>query len=430
MSVSGFYEERRREKRDAAEQAREDRRLEAQIHRDAEQADAERKRQADADKAEQARRDRREAEQKAKREKAERAQRRGERNRSARAWLTAEADTAFSVALILLSVIPAIVSQVGALSGKTDPGSATSLALMLELGAWSATVGASRAMRDGRPVTPYRVAMWGCAAVAAAINLSHNGGAGDWFGWVMFAASLAGVAFWELRCVGRHGNSRRSKEERAAEKARKAHAKERAAAHKDVQRTAERIVSAAGFDTTPFEDAFADAWEVHHGTREIGMTPAMVALRAQSKRRMADALVLDSDAEPLFPDTVPDAFITEFGTTFGTVYRSPIGRDDGDENEGGEGAVPTAPRKPSTGPSEAARPLGGKGKRQFLDGRRERTEKPLDSAHIERVRAYAELLSESGDTISVRKVKELIGGGENGYLSRLTRHVKSERGEQ
>lgn len=428
--LSGYYEQKRRDKAEAAQQAREDRRLEAQIRRDAEEAAAERKRRTAADRADQERRDRRDAEARRKREKAERRQLRAERMTTARIWLAAEADTAFSVALILLSVIPAIVSQVGALSGRTDPGSATALALMLELGAWSATVGASRAMKDGRPVTPYRVAMWLCALIAAAINVSHNGGFTDWFGLVMGAASLAGVAFWELRCVGRHGRSRRSKEERAADRARKAHAKKRAAEHKDVQRTAERIVSAAGFDTTLFEDAFTEAWHVHHGTREVGMTPAMVALRAQSKRRMAEALTLDSDAEPLFPDTVPDSFIAEFGATFGTVYRSPIPGPDGDGFEGGEGAVPSTPRKPSGGPSEAAEALGGKGKRPSDGGRRERADKPLQPEHIERVKAYAALLAESGETISVRKVKDLLGGGETKYLSRLTRHIKNERGEQ
>lgn len=426
---TNWREERRQDRLDAAEQAREDKRLDTELKLRAEQDRAERQRQADADRAEQLRKDKREAEARAKRERAERAQRRGAQIAAARGWLAAEADTAFSVALILLSVIPAIASQVGALTGKTDPGSATALALMLELGAWSATVGASRAMKDGRPVGPYRVAMWACAAVAAGINVSHNGGFTDWFGLVMGAASMAGVAFWELRCVGRHGTSRRTKEERAEEKARKAHSQKRAADHQDVQRTAERIVSAGSHGTTEFEVAFSSAWEVHHGTREVGMTPAMVALRAKSRQRMAEAAALDADAGPLFPDTVPGGWIEEFGNTPGSMYRSPFG-DPQDGDDSGTGTVSAkTPRKPSPGSTKAAESLGGKGKRRLPGGRRERAQKPLDPAHIERVRRYADLLAEDGKLISVRLVGEYIGGGETDYLSRLTRHVKQQRGE-
>jgi hypothetical protein len=405
--VSEFYKERR-----------EDKRLEAQLRRQEREAQAE-----------QARKDQAAEHQRRRREQADRAQRRTAQAAAARGWLAAEADTAFSVALILLAVIPAISSQVGALTGKTDPGSATALALMLELGAWSATVGASRAMKDGRPVTPYRVAMWGCAAIAAAINVAHNGGLTDWFALVMGAASLAGVAFWELRCVGRHGTSRRTKEERATEKARRVHAKNRAAAHRDVQRTAERIVAAATFGEAEFEQAFTDAWEVHHGTREVGLTPAMVALRAQSTRRMADALAAQRDAEPLFPDTVPDDLLAAFTGPVGSMYRSPVGRPDGDDGEGGRSVPLATPKGPSSGPARAAESLGGKGKERATGGRRERTRRPLDDADIDRVRAYADLLAEGRQTISVRKVGELLGGGENDYLSRLTRHVKDSRGE-
>jgi hypothetical protein len=416
--VSSWYEERRQDKR-----------LDAELRQQRDQADEDRRRKDRADQAEQARKDKREAEQRRKREQAERQQRRAERVTNAKTWLAAESDTAFSVLMILLAVFPSIASQVGALGGKVDFGSAVSLALMLELGAWSATVGGARALRDGRPTVPYRVAMWGCALIAAVINVTHNLERGWWVAAVLGLASIAGVAFWDLRCAGRHGTSRRTKAERAAEKARKAHAKERATAHQDVQRTAERIVSAATFGAVEFEGAFTDAWEVHHGTREVGLTPAMVALRVQSKRRMAEAFGTEADDEALFPDTVPAEWAKAFRGTGGTVSRSPIGTADGDDDEGGEGVPRIAPRRPSAGPSQAAEALGGKGKRQVLGGRRERVQRPLAAEHIEKVRAYADLIAESHQTISVRKVKDLIGGGEKDYLSRLTRHVKQLRGE-
>ena len=411
------------------EQRRQDKRLDAELRQQREQADADRLRQERNERAEQARKDKAAEQQRRKREQADRQQRRTERIANAKTWLAAESDTAFSVLMILLAVVPSVASQVGALGGKVDFGSAVSLALMLELGAWSATVGGARALRDGRPTAPYRLAMWGCALVAAVINVAHNLERGWWVAAVLGLASLAGVAFWELRCAGRHGTSRRTKEERAAEKGRKAHAKERAAAHQDVQRTAERIVSAAAFATVEFETAFASAWEVHHGTREVGLTPAMVALRAQSKRRMTDALGTEADDAPLFPDTVPDDLLDAFTGPVGSMYRSPIERPDGDDGEGGGGVSRTAPKRPPTGPSQAAEALGGKGKRRILGGRRERAQRPLDPADIDKVQAYANLLAESRKTISVRTVKDLIGGGETDYLSRLTRHVKQLRGE-
>lgn len=262
---------------------RESRRLDRAADREQDRID--RKEAADRQ-----RQDRREAEQRQRREKAEQAAKRAQRLTAAREWLRDEADTAFSVALILLAVIPAIVSQVGALSGKTDPWSATALALMLELGAWSATVGASRAMRDGRPVLPYRIAMWLCALVAAAINVSHNGGFTDWFGWVMGAASIAGVAFWELRCVGRHGTSRRTKAERTEAKARKVHARNRRRHHRPIWDSASRILSGAPYGTLTRDEAWALAWADVHGDLTPGRTGAMELQRAANRKALGEAL--------------------------------------------------------------------------------------------------------------------------------------------
>ncbi|MFD7982140.1 hypothetical protein ACFV4M_02005 [Kitasatospora indigofera] len=422
--TSNWREERRQDRLDAAEQAREDKRLDTELKLQAEADRAERQRQADADRAEQLRKDKREAEARAKRERAERAQRRGAQIAAARGWLAAEADTAFSVALILLSVIPAIASQVGALTGKTDPGSATALALMLELGAWSATVGASRAMKDGRPVGPYRVAMWACAAIAAGINVSHNGGFTDWFGLVMGAASMAGVAFWELRCVGRHGQSRRTKEERAEEKARRRHAKERKAKHPEVWKTSVLILADAEYKALSPEAAWTMAREIHRGTTEAGLTPELVTLRAHSKARMAEALGLDADAEPLFPDTVPQALLEEFGNTPGSVYRSPLGGpQDGDDDAGG-----TVLPRPSDGPSQGPTAHGRKGKRLVPNIRRKTPERPLDPGHVKQIRTLAEALG-GKDKLSARNVREAIGGGSMEYAIRLRDAVKNDSAE-
>ncbi|WP_329492625.1 DUF2637 domain-containing protein (plasmid) [Kitasatospora sp. NBC_01246] len=413
--MSDYYEERRREKRESAEQAREDKKLAAELQR-----------QAEADRADQVRRDKREAEGRTRRERAERAQRRAAQVAAARGWLAAEADTAFSVALILLAVIPAISSQVGALTGKTDPGSAAALALMLELGAWSATVGASRAMKDGRPVTPYRVAMWGCAAVAAAINISHNGGFTDWFGLVMGAASIAGVAFWELRCVGRHGQSRRTKEERAEDKQRKLHTKERKRLHPDLWSTAAVILADAEYGALTQEQAWAMARQIHRGTTEAGLTPALVALRAQSRKSMVDAAALDTDSDPLFPDTLPDALLAEFTGTYGSMYRSPLGTTtDGDDNPGGTPAA-VAPKAPSGGPSDTPGALGRKGKRASGRTAGKTPQKAVSETDIAKALTLARALG-SVSKLSTANVRDAIGGGANEYAIRV-RKAAVQRG--
>ncbi|MET9183476.1 hypothetical protein ABZX88_35475 [Kitasatospora aureofaciens] len=240
--------------------------------------------------AEEARKDRAAAEARRRRDRADRAAKRADRFQAARTWFASEGDTAFTILMILLSVTPAIASQVGALGGKTDELSAVSLALMLELGAWSATVGGTRALRDGRPVLPYRIAMWGCAAVAAGINVSHNGGPADWFALVMGAASLAGVAFWELRCVGRHGQSRRTREQRAEDRAKRRHQRRRRKHHRPIWESAQRILSGAPYGSLTADEAWAMAWQDVHGDLTPGRTGAMEVQRAASAKQLHEAL--------------------------------------------------------------------------------------------------------------------------------------------
>lgn len=262
---------------------REERRADRMADREADRADRRAER-------EEARKDQAAAEGRRRRDRADRSARRAQRFTAARTWFATEGDTAFTIAMIGLAVVPAILSQVNALSGKTDFGSALSLALMLELGAWSATVGGSRAMRDGRPVLPYRIAMWLCASIAAGINVTHNGGPADWFAWVMGAASLAGVAFWELRCVGRHGASRRTKAQRIEDRARRRHLRERRRDHKPIWESARRILSGAPYGRLTADEAWATAWADVHGDLEPGRTGAMEVQRAANAKALREAL--------------------------------------------------------------------------------------------------------------------------------------------
>ncbi|MGW1088421.1 hypothetical protein ACWD4L_19370 [Streptomyces sp. NPDC002596] len=76
---------------------------------------------------------------------------------------------------------------------------------MLELGAWAATAGEARVLREHRRVAPYRVAVWSFAALAAAVNAchgSHDYGPADSI--VLAASSIAPVALWHMVMAGRH----------------------------------------------------------------------------------------------------------------------------------------------------------------------------------------------------------------------------------
>lgn len=413
------------------EERRQDRRLEAELRQQRDQATAERRRQDRIDEAEQTRKDKLADQARLKKEQAERRQRRVERTAAARAWVSSETVTVFLLAFVAVAVVSAFHGQYRSLRYMgIGPVWAALIGAAIEAATWVTTLLGDEDAKKGRPAGPMRTAMWTFAAIAASFNL-YDGltSPHPQQGFALAFLTPAAVFMWDARQKRRHGVKMRTRAERAAEKARKAHTAKRAADHQDVQRTAERIVSAGPFEAVAFEEAFASAWEVHHGTREVGLTPAMVALRAQSKRRMVEAVGTEADDAPLFPDTVPADWAEAFGGTVGTVYRSPIGGPDGDDDEGGEGVPRTAPRKPSSGPSEAAGALGGKGKRRIGGGRRERVQRPLDPADVEKVRAYADLIAESNQRISVRTVNGVIGGREKEYVSRLTRHVKELRGE-
>jgi hypothetical protein len=395
---------------------RDERRADRMADREADRAD----RRAERDEA---RKDQAAAEARRRKDRADRAARRAQRLAAAKQLLLNETATVFLVLVVAIAVSSAFHGQYSALT-RMGIGSlwAAMIGAAIESATWVVTILGDQDAKAGRPTRGIRTAMWTFAAIAAGFNLFDGlTGPHPQTGFAQAFLTPTAVFLWDARQRRRHGIKARTTEERTRVRERKAHAAKRAAEHKDVKRTAERIVSASPFEQVRFEEAFATAWEVHHGTREIGLTPAMVALRAQSKRRMADALGLDADAGPLFPDTVPVEFLDAFTGPVGSVYRSPLdGRQDGDDENGGGVPLP-----PSGGPSKGPGGLERKGNRALPKIGDKTPRKPLEPAHIAQIRMLAEALGGT-DKLSARKVREAIGGGSNEYAIRLRDAVRAE----
>ncbi|PBC77573.1 hypothetical protein BX265_2324 [Streptomyces sp. TLI_235] len=412
MSGSNFYEERRK-----------DRRMEAELRLQAEQAAAERKAAAAERAADQDRKDKAADQARRKREQADRAQRAAERRAAVKTWLLTETVTVFLLGFIAVAVVSAFHGQYGALTHMgISPMWAALIGAAIESATWVTTLLGDEDAKKGRPTGPMRTAMWTFAAIAASFNLVDGlNSAHPQQGFALAFLTPAAVYMWDARQRRRHGIKLRTKAERAEEKDRRRHEKTRKAKHPELWKTAALILADAEHGKVTFEEAWAVAREIHRGTREAGLTPELVTLRAESKARMADALALETGAEPMFPDTVPADWTTAYGDTFGTVYRSPLsGPQDGGKDTDG-----TVLPRPSGGPPEGPGALGRKGQQPVPKGGRKTPQKPLDPKHIEQIRKLAEALG-GVDKLSARNVREAIGGGATEYAIRLRDAVKNQ----
>lgn len=297
---------RRADRAAEREQDREDARLRAELERDEKLFREERAAaRADAE---------------AERRRQEKAQRRKDRaaarsQRSARWRKRAQAvrdngDVAATLAVMGCGMIPALVAQERALVGL-GMGLLLGclLPVMLELGAWAATAGEARALREHRRVLPYRVAVWAFATLAAGVNLwhgSHDYGLGG--GIVLAASSIAPVALWHMVMAGRHSaKAKRTRAEIAAErkaraeaKARAKHLKDRRQHHPKVAALADRLLSAAPYGSLDPEEAWRQAWEATHGATALGMTPELYAAAVAARQRLAQAF----ESEPSEADRI------------------------------------------------------------------------------------------------------------------------------
>ncbi|MFD7262949.1 hypothetical protein [Streptomyces sp. NPDC059874] len=303
--MSTYREERRADEAAARTADREDRRLELEAKLAYKRQLAEDERAEKERKAEQARKD---GEVKRRQEQAEARRRQDEkaRNRAARVarigkvarWVNANPVTVFVGFVMSSSVIPAVISQVGAL-GDTGVNVllAALLAAMLEGGAWAFTFMGKAAEDAGRPAVKYRIATWFTAFVAAAVNYWHWAEKlpkAQWVAVVFAASSLFAIYLWDMKTHGSHG---RTKEERKAERARRSHLAKRKKDHKDIAKQAALLLSAMPYGAIDEEQAFAAAWRIHKGA-EPGLSPELYAAATNAKVALGAAFELGEHVRP------------------------------------------------------------------------------------------------------------------------------------
>jgi hypothetical protein len=267
--MSSYRQERRADQVAAREADREDRRLELEVQLKAKELKAEQARKDADNRRRQEQADRKQAAAEKAATKAARAAKNAKRLR----WLKSNPATLFVAFVMVASIVPALISQVGALTGASVNGAmAALLAAMLEGGAWAITFMGKQAEDAGRETRKYRIATWCTAAAAAAVNFWHGleqYAAHPWVAVVLGGSSLFAIYIWDMKTHGSHGLTRAQK--RAA-KGRKAHLAARRKHHKEIAAQADRLQSAMPYGVLDDESAFAAAWRI-----ATGAEPAMSA---------------------------------------------------------------------------------------------------------------------------------------------------------
>ncbi|MFF4949753.1 DUF2637 domain-containing protein [Streptomyces chattanoogensis] len=409
-----FYEERRADRASEREQDRLDRR-----------EMAEEKRQERAEREERARRAKAEARQAAEKRKTARKATRTALVTKAKG----EGDTIAALVVMVCSIAPAVYFQITALAAVPGlPGAiAVALSVMLEAGAWVATVAGERAKREGRPVGRFRAAMWGNGAVAGAINFTHAPPTPHhWLAFVLAAASLGGVFYWELRGLGRHGGKAgRTRAERREARARVWHDRKRRLRFWKVWRRYTDILAAHPYGCLDREKAWAEAWFDVKGAplaatadvlgRRVAAVKSVEAVLAEAGTT-PEAAAVEMLLADLFPSTPGDD---------GPIGGAPQGGPETGPRGDSGGGVRTAPGKAAEGRTA----LGRKGKQAPDRSSPKTSGRPLAAADLDKVRQLADKLG-GADKLSVSKVRNAIGGGAQDYAVRLRNAVQAERREQ
>ncbi|MFI8398726.1 hypothetical protein ACIGG5_00550 [Streptomyces sp. NPDC085463] len=286
--MSSYREDRRADRAAERAQDREDRRLELEAAAQREQLKAEERRK-DAE----AKRRQEQADRKAKlAEKAAKKAAAAAKRAKAIRWLKANPATLFVAFVMVASIVPAILSQIGALTGASVAGPmAGLLAAMLEGGAWAITFMGKQAEDAGREPRKYRIGTWAVATVAAAVNFWHGleaYGAHPWVAFVLGASSLFAIYIWDLKTHGSHG---KTKAEKKAEKERRAHVAARRKHHPQIVEQAVKLQAALPFGVLDDEAAFAAAWRIHTGA-EPGLSAQLYATATEAVLQLGAAFEL------------------------------------------------------------------------------------------------------------------------------------------
>lgn len=358
----------------------------------------------------------------------------------------ADAGTRFKVlvnvvmVLGLLAALPAQLSYFLQLhrKGDRDPGYAwwmLPVPFFLELLAWVGVLGTQWAHRKGLPRWPFWILTASLASVAGYINLTHGTAEyGIVAGVALAATSIIGPILAEVRQLleTQAAADPRSLQQRATDKVA---AKAKAAAERvtaqmhaaeDAKRREiypsefaeyERIITAYPTGAIDRDDAWEQAWHNLH-LLPLSITAGTLAAR-EAARAGIEAILGDAGRSP--ESVAVDLLLAEmFGPDRGDG--GPAGGTSGGSPKGGAGGGSGA--APQGGPKGAAA-LGRKGKQALGRTTGKTPEKPLDPAHIDKVRKLAEI-SGGADKLSARKVREVIGGGANEYAVRLRDHVQSK----
>jgi hypothetical protein len=406
----GYREERRADRAAEREQSREDQRLLLDARLEAKRLEAEERRRDQAQEQERARRD---AAEKRRLEAAERRQHEQakERRKAARAakltkvsrWLRANPATLFVGFVMAASVVPAVISQVGALAEARVPLLlAALLAAMLEGGAWAITFMGKQADDAGRPTRKYRAGTWATAAAAAGVNVWHGSQSAPlWVAAVFGGSSLFAIFIWDLKVHGSQGPTR---EDRQTARERRRHARMRRRHHRSVARMADRLLSAAPFGELTDGDAFTAAWRIQYGT-DPGMTPTLYERATAARLALGEAIesasekhgqltrssLLSAWSNP-FPGSLGDR-LPVFGETVPVPVHMRAAEAGTAQFPQGKHALPAGAEN---GPQGAA----GNGPEAAAADRRKTAAERGWEQHLDRARTVATELVAEGRTIS------------------------------
>lgn len=205
--------------------------------------------------------------------------------------------TLFLVALSALASLPAQIIHFVSISWMLLP-----IGPALEGAAWVMAAGVAYA--DERKLPAWvrwllRGLSMSAAGFAAHINylygqsLAEHGltaSEAQLVGFGLAAVTTGGPLFFEVRqWVLTLSADATDPRKRGEEKARTKHEKRRLRDHRGVVKLARKLVSAAPYGALSFEEAFASAWEIKHGTRLPGMTPKLHGQLHASRKALADA---------------------------------------------------------------------------------------------------------------------------------------------